>query len=592
MTIDTAQETVWPLRVWILAILGALVGIGVQQLADLPATTGEWELRLAASLATALGIGGLAFGLAWRPRLLLPSVLVAVLCGGIAGGIYLWNGNPADGGDTIVWHMLCGLVAAACALILFQAAADNDARRPGDWSPAGLRLWSRQHIVYVDVHGHFWTDALLLAASALFAGLTIGIAHLLAEMFWLVKLSFLRDLLREHAVVAGLLGGAYGAAVGLLRDRGAIITALQRVGMLVLRVLAPVLAVGLLVFLAVLPVTGLQPLWQTGGTTPLMLGGAMLALFLANAVVTDRPADESRSKILASSAAALGLFLLPMVAIAAISSGLRIQQYGLSPERLWALTFIICASITAIAYAAAILGRHGWFERLRRTNLNLIFLFGVVALVLAAPLLGFDRLSTAHQVARLAGGQVSPEQFDYKALWFDFGPAGKEAVRKLASDSSDARIRKFAARTQKLQSRWDDPVNPAVASPALEQRLTVLPRGSKIDDDLRVRLVKNDACGMGDEACLVYFREDQQFALIVTGLEPGCTRCGFVRLLGQDENGKWSTQSQYVGHADGKELLPDIRAGKVEARPVQRRQVYVGGKPIGESLPAISSATP
>src|SRR5690606_15283038 len=119
---------------------------------------------------------------------------------------------------------------------------------------------------YADVHGHLWTNALLLAASMLFMGLSFAIAHLLAEMFWLVKLDFLREALRREEFVALLSGAAFGAALGLLRDRGPVIAALRRVAMLVLRVLAPVLALGIGVFLAALPVTGLAPLWETGGT--------------------------------------------------------------------------------------------------------------------------------------------------------------------------------------------------------------------------------------------------------------------------------------------------------------------------------------
>ncbi len=53
----------------------------------------------------------------------------------------------------------------------------------------------------------------------------------------------LRELLRKEWVIALLFGAAYGGGMGLLRDRQVIISLFQRVAMIVLRVLAPVLAV-------------------------------------------------------------------------------------------------------------------------------------------------------------------------------------------------------------------------------------------------------------------------------------------------------------------------------------------------------------
>jgi len=300
------READWPLRAWVFVLLGGIIALAIQQLADLPEQGWEWGRRLVSATILFLGVGGIAFGLAWERGRLLAAIVIALLCGLIASGSFIWNGVPNDGFGPDGWHLICGVLASAFLLTLFQAGQDRAAGRPAQRSLAGLRAWRREAIHYPDVHGHLWTNALLLGLSGLFMLLALGIAHLLAEMFWLVKLDFLRVALRKDWFMALLLGAAFGAALGLLRDRGAIISALQRVAMLVLRVLAPVVAAAILVFLAALPFTGLAPLWSTGGTTPIMLAGALLALFLANAVVGDRTEDESRSTVLGASAAALG----------------------------------------------------------------------------------------------------------------------------------------------------------------------------------------------------------------------------------------------------------------------------------------------
>jgi len=423
----------------------------------------------------------------------------------------------------------------------------------------------------------------------------LGIAYLLAEMFWLVKLDFLRVALRQDWFTALLLGAAFGAGLGLLRDRGAIISALQRVAMLVLRVLAPVVAAAILVFLAALPFTGLAPLWSTGGTTPIMLAGALLALFLANAVVGDDARDESRSTILGISAAALGLLLLPMMGIAAFSSALRIQQYGLSPDRLWALTFIAVAGLTAIAYAVAIIGRRGWFTRLRCANLRLAFVLAGIALLLSTPLLGFERLATAHQLSRLANGRISAEAFDYKALWFDYGPPGRAAIRRLAATSSNPVVRSYAVKTSKLETRWAEAPNAAArdGGAPLMSRLTILPAPVPLDDALRRRLLAYDACGMGREACLLRYVPGQDYALVVRSPGENCSGCNeTISLLKRDGHG-WATEAAYLASGnEAKAMAPAIRAGRIEMRPVQRRQLFIDGMPIGDAIALENAAEP
>ncbi|NWM20069.1 DUF4153 domain-containing protein, partial [Escherichia coli] len=86
-----------------------------------------------------------------------------------------------------------------------------------------------------------------------------------------------------------LIGLAFGSALGLLREHDAVVRLLQRVVATVLAVLAPVLAIGLGLFLLALPFTGLRALWDaTQATTPLLLSCAVGGLILANAVIGNR----------------------------------------------------------------------------------------------------------------------------------------------------------------------------------------------------------------------------------------------------------------------------------------------------------------
>lgn len=592
--VDTVDETTgneihWPLRAWTLAVLGGLIAVAIERLGAMPRPDGVWARSLEAA-SIFLGVSGLAFGLAWVRGRLAGAVVVALLCGLIAGGVLLWNLTPMHYATDEGWRLASGFVAASFLLVLYQAGQDRAAGRPARWTPGGLRAWKRESIRYADVHGHLWANALMLAASLLFAGIAFGLAHLLAEMFALVKLGFLRRLLRENWFDAAICGTALGIALGLLRERGAIIAALQRVVMIVLRVLAPVLAVGVFIFLAALPLTGLAPLWETGGTTPIMLGGAIIALILCNAVVDDSEADESRSVLLNACAAALGLFLVPMVGIAAFSSWLRVAQHGLSPERLWALAFIIVGGIVALGYAVTILGRRGWFARLRRTNLRLVFLLAGVALLLSTPLVGFERIATAHQLHRLATGQVSAEEFDYRALWFEFGPAGQAAIRELAH-AADPRIRRYAKAVQRLASAYDPPPNARGGAP-LESRLTILPRPVPIDDALRTRLLDWNACGT-EGRCLLRYVPGESVAILVSYPGPLCEGCPPAVWLLERGEGDWKGSAEILAQGEAARAAEAaVRAGAVSFRAVTRRQLYLGTEAVGDPIPLENEAAP
>ncbi|MBO9575270.1 MAG: DUF4153 domain-containing protein [Sphingobium sp.] len=600
------QEAGWPLRTWVLMGLGALFALAIQQLADLPDSGWDWGKRLVLAACIFLGTSGVAFGLSWRRGRHVPAGIVAAICGAIAGGVTLWNGISPD--FFVVWPFCAGFVSAAVLLVLFQAADARHPHLPRRWSWAGIKDWKREALVYSDVHEAAWTDALLGLISGIFTGIVMAIAFLLAEMFHLVKIDLLRDLLRKEWIDALIIGGAYGGGMGLLRDRATIISALQRVAMIVLRVLAPVLAVGLVAFLAVLPFTGLAPLWGTGETTPSMLAAALVALFLVNAVIGDKAEDVSNSRALRWGAMALGLALLPLALIAAWSTGLRIGQYGLSPDRLWALTFIILGTVTAVAYVAAIARKGDWVTRLYRSNLHLAFILGGVAFILSTSLISFERISTADQIARLESGKIKPIDFDYRGLWFDFGPPGKAAIKRMAK-SSNADVRKYAVAIQKEDYRYGAPLNEMEKRRGddLDKRLTILPVKVPLEEKLRARLTDYDVCGSTGK-CELRYVPGQDYAIAVSPPDKDCKTCqSSISVLYRGDKGEWAGTGEVLNAVVGapaattkietataraRNNADAIRTGKVEMRTVQRRQLFIDGKPFGEPIPMENAAEP
>lgn len=580
----------WPLRIGVLAALGTFAGLAVRALLDGTADLGEPAgggqiVRHAA--ATFIGIASLVFAHMWNRREGVRAAAAAMAGGLVVGLVHLWNGTPEGGwSDSDQWRFVAALISLFLFVPLAQAVERADA---GRW-PVRWR--------YDEVHDHAWTNVLTFAASLLFAGLFYLMLLLLAEMFGLIGITLLRRLLDNGYVGIAIFGGAVGASTAVLRDRRAVLSSLQAVVMAVFRFAAPVVALGLALFVAALPFTGLEPLWDaTRATTPIVLSAAILALLLVNSVLGAGRDDEARARVLRWSAMVLALGLLPLAVIAAWSTGLRVGQYGWTPERLWAAVFVGLGLVTAVVYASAlIVGRARWTERLRGANLALALVVCGIAVLLSTPLVRFDAIATRSQIARLERGKISPEAFDYRSLWFQFGPAGRAAIRRLARDAPAADVRRYARAVQSLESRWAEAPNEVAknSGAALDSRLTILPRPVALPERLRERLIGLDACAVAGE-CTLHYRPGEPFAIVVRQAGVDCRQCAPVlSLLKRGPDGRWPPPGDVTTASPiaAKDRAAAVRAGHVSSRDVTMRQVLIDGEPFGDPIALENSAAP
>ncbi|MET0307938.1 MAG: DUF4153 domain-containing protein [Sphingomonas sp.] len=463
----------WPARPFLLAGLGLATGLLVHlilggDLRDFAFTTSQGALLIGVTVGAAL------IGFTIERRDWPAALAFGAGTGLVAGFVTWWSGSPAgwgaDQGET--WRTMSLLLAVAIAAPLFQA-----------WRDEG-----RVRVSYPRVHDHLWANVVLWCASWAFVGLTLIMAFLLASLFQLIKIEILHDLLIKNWFWRALIGLAFGSALGVLREHEAVVLTLQRVATTLLAVLAPVLAIGLALFLLALPFTGLQALWDaTSASTPLLLAFAAGALVFANAVIGADATEEPRGLPFRYAAMVLAAVILPLGALAAAATGLRIGQYGYTPERLWAIVFVTIACLWGASYLVALVrGRMDWVQRVRPANLVLACLVCAFGLALATPLVSFNRISTADQVARLESGRTSPEQFDWRALALDFGAPGRAAIERLRH-SANPRVRARAANI----FNTSDPIAVTSAVRAvdtLEQisaNVRVFPAGRGLPDGLR-----------------------------------------------------------------------------------------------------------
>lgn len=428
----------WPPRPWLLALLGALAALFVHLLVE------DAEPSAARAAGAAFFVfGPLSFALTldrsrWKEAAVFSGGLGLVM----AGIAWHWvRAKDSAAGEEFAFA--AGVFASLIAVPLFQAQFHR----------------TRLATDYRLTHFHVWTDAITGAGAIAFTGLSWLLLVLLDQLLQLVGITLIDWLFDQDWFGFVWTGGAFGAALGVLRNNLKVIGSLQHVVLLVLSLLAVPLALALLVFLVALLASGGQALWdKTDAATPVLLACAVGCFVLANAIVRDGEDAISGNTVMRLTGVVLAAGVLPLSAFAAVSMGLRIGQHGLTPERIWAMIAVAVAVAYGLAYLVGMIRgkRAGWATNVRQANLYLAAGTCVLALLLALPLVDFGGISARGQIARLDAGKVSAEDFDYTALRWDFGDAGRRALARLAEREGDVgeKAREAQRQTSRPYTPW------------------------------------------------------------------------------------------------------------------------------------------
>jgi hypothetical protein len=548
---NAAEAPDWPLRPWLLAALlglaGLLIHLFTHEKDDVP-----WRVAVAAFLF--FGSLAAAFTVE-RDRWKEPAAFAAVI-GLVMAGLAWRAVNYGDYLADEQYGFASGVVATALALPLFQAGF---VRR-------------RFRTPYAEIYHHIWTDAISAAGAMAFTGLSWVALAFLSELFRLLKIDLLHDLMDDAWFGWTYSGVAFGGALGVLRNQLKVLGTLQTVVLLVLSLIAVPLAVGLVVFLLASAISGPHVLWEaTRNATPILLACAAGAFGLTSVILRQDDEAMTASRIMRIAAFALAVVILPLAVFATVSLGLRLNQYGLAPERLWGLVAVLVACAWGLGYWLALLrGRTaGWAQRLRETNFYLAVASCLLALLLALPILNFGTISSGNQLHRLESGKVPPDKFDFAALRWDFGDAGRRALARLAKNSN-ARVAELAqaALDQKVRTYYGE--GPGVRT-ASDIPLRVQP------DDPALR-----------QMVLAYLKANTwqcQNACVAVDLGPqpdGHRKVALVQGSGFTELDLTPSGGGALVNAPE---MPELKAGsKVEVREVPRRYVFIDGKPLGLPL--------
>jgi hypothetical protein len=435
-------------------------------------------------------------------------------------------------------------------------------------------------------HAYFdtaWLAGVQLALSIGFTGAFWLLLFLGSALFKVIGLDFLGELISEPWFALPVTSLAFATAVHLTDVREGLIRGVRTVALMLLSWLLLVLTVLVAGFLAALPFTGLQGLWNTGSATALVLAAAGALVILINTAYQDGQPDNLPPAVLRVAVRVAAVLLTPLTLIAFWGLSLRIGQHGLTPERIIASACALVGAAYAIGYGVAALKpfiRRGtpWMKPLEPTNITVAILTVAVILALFSPLADPARLSVADQVARLNSGRVAPDRFDYAFLRFASGKAGERALTALEASSNPEIARR--AREARAADAAYELSSPPPETPAFKPVVDAWPETQTLPPAFFASFK-----GMGMMAGCRNKRDCVATQVDLDGdgrSEILMATAHFLVLYSRTADDNWREEGSYTvlrcsGEAseDGRDLL---RAGRIQPRPARWADLDTGGR--------------
>lgn len=501
-----------------------------------------------------------------RPRHLLAWALLAIAVIALLGVYDIWR-RPVLAGwqrptpSGVLSFCLAAGFFIAHALVL---AANRERRRIASYA------------TYFEVA---WKLNVQIAFCFLFVGATWLVLQLGAALFDLIKLDFLSRAMGKAWFSIPVTAFAFSCAMHLTDVKPAIVRGIRNLLHVLLSWILPVLTLLVGGFLASLPFTGLEPLWATRSAAGMLLSSAAAFVVLINAAYQD--GAEQPPRVIALSARIAGVLLVPLTLLAAFALFLRVADHGWTSDRIIAAACLLVAACYAGGYAAAAL-RRGWLRTLSGVNIAAAFVVLAVLLVLLSPLGDPGRISVNSQMARLAAGQVTLQQFDVAYLYHHGARYGRDALASLERSATGADAGWLKTELARLRAPREFDDGPAPVRLADNLRVwpagTALPAGfatfdwNKVKEQYLLPLCLRRQGALCDVFVLDLGGDARPEVVLV-----GATNHGGA-VLRQGDGGAWEFAGA-LPHALSSctSLLDAMRAGRLQATPPLVADLDVGG---------------
>lgn len=335
-----------------------------------------------------------------------------------------------------------------------------------------LQAWQHQgraNSNYLLLFEYAWHNALSLVLAAAFLGLFWVLLALWAGLFSLLDIQFFADLFSEKVFFYPISGLVVGFGLAIARTRIELLANIRENSLFwIFKSLTPLLAIITLLFLVAVALSGIDALWNTGTAGDLLAWLAITIVVFINAVFLNGEASSPYPKAIRwlVNFALLSLPIIAGLGLWAIS--LRVEQYGWTVARLWALCVMLILLLYGIGYAIAVLrsiaqNEQPWLSSIKPHNslMALVIIAALCLINLGLP--SFHQTTINSQLERLKADEVSWQEFDFKYLRFETGMRGYQAVADFLANPSvelSEHGQLYIQQILNANSRWENETSP------------------------------------------------------------------------------------------------------------------------------------
>jgi len=285
---------------------------------------------------------------------------------------------------------------------------------------------------YPSLFSQAWGIFVRYSVAWVFVGVVWGVILLSDALFGVVGLTVIEDLLQIDIVPWLITGTVLGLALAVVQELADVVS--PYLVLRLLRLLVPVVLAVLVVFIAALPFRGLSGLFGELSVAATLLAMTAAAATLITSAVDQDDHGATEHDLMRRATQGLALVLPVPAVLGAVAVGLRVAQYGWTPDRLFAASVAALAIGYGALYTGAILRGDGWMGRIRAANTGMaLALIGLSALWLT-PVLNPEAISARNLLARVETGRTAPDAVDLYALdrWGRAGQAARDRLTELA----------------------------------------------------------------------------------------------------------------------------------------------------------------
>jgi hypothetical protein len=343
---------------------------------------------------------------------------------------------------------------------------------------------------YESLFDNAWSIFVRSVTSWAFTGLFWLVIFLSDQLLSLVNFDYLGLVYDQGWIALPLSGLVLGLSLAVLHELENVVATLRRLALHLLRLLLPLVALVVALFIGLVPFQGLDDVFGSFSAAGTMLVMAAGAVTLITAAVDARDEDAARSKVMVISARLLSILLPVITGIAVYAIWERVVQYGWTPARLAGAAISGVGFAYSVSYGLSVLRGQGWRMRIRRANRWLAIGLIGLAILWLTPVLNVERISANNQVARFLDGRMKVADLDIWSLDRDWGLAGQAGlarIRALKDYPEQKLLDEHLARFDSGASRWalkrgvDETGVPTVRARLLEI-LPIRPQGAAVSE--------------------------------------------------------------------------------------------------------------